>query len=125
MLRLFPLRPQLMNVESYKYQATHVTHGGLCSQFLLISIFCHWRVRSQKKDRNKKVQNDSILFSFNHLIHPNHITHTSTMSATEPAFNRPALEQLLGKRFFYAPAFSLYGGNFLFFFLVAWFKRRL
>ncbi|KAF9140227.1 Glycine--tRNA ligase 1, mitochondrial [Mortierella sp. GBA39] len=32
------------------------------------------------------------------------------MSATEPAFNRPALEQLLGKRFFYAPAFSLYGG---------------
>ncbi|KAG0299930.1 Glycine--tRNA ligase 1, mitochondrial [Dissophora globulifera] len=31
------------------------------------------------------------------------------MSA-EPAFNRPALEQLLGKRFFYAPAFSLYGG---------------
>ncbi|KAG0325492.1 Glycine--tRNA ligase 1, mitochondrial [Podila humilis] len=32
------------------------------------------------------------------------------MSAGEPAFNRPALEQLLGKRFFYAPAFSLYGG---------------
>jgi glycyl-tRNA synthetase len=32
------------------------------------------------------------------------------MSAAEPAFNRPALEQLLGKRFFYAPAFSLYGG---------------
>lgn len=36
------------------------------------------------------------------------------MSAAEPAFNRPALEQLLGKRFFYAPAFSLYGGNFFF-----------
>jgi hypothetical protein len=33
------------------------------------------------------------------------------MSAIEPAFNRPALEQLLGKRFFYAPAFSLYGGK--------------
>ncbi|KAF9418778.1 Glycine--tRNA ligase 1, mitochondrial [Podila epigama] len=32
------------------------------------------------------------------------------MSAAEPAFNRAALEQLLGKRFFYAPAFSLYGG---------------
>ncbi|KAF9331787.1 Glycine--tRNA ligase 1, mitochondrial [Podila minutissima] len=32
------------------------------------------------------------------------------MSAGEPVFNRPALEQLLGKRFFYAPAFSLYGG---------------
>lgn len=46
------------------------------------------------------------------------------MSAAEPAFNRPALEQLLGKRFFYAPAFSLYGGNFLFFFLVAWFKEK-
>jgi glycyl-tRNA synthetase len=30
---------------------------------------------------------------------------------SEQAFNRPALEQLLGKRFFYAPAFSLYGGN--------------
>ncbi|KAG0206999.1 Glycine--tRNA ligase 1, mitochondrial [Mortierella sp. GBA30] len=28
----------------------------------------------------------------------------------EPVFNRAALEQLLGKRFFYAPAFSLYGG---------------
>lgn len=36
-----------------------------------------------------------------------------TMSAAvpEPVFNRAALEQLLGKRFFYAPAFSLYGGN--------------
>lgn len=41
--------------------------------------------------------------------HFNHIT--SIMSAGEPVFNRPALEQLLGKRFFYAPAFSLYGGK--------------
>ncbi|KAF9956375.1 Glycine--tRNA ligase 1, mitochondrial [Modicella reniformis] len=30
--------------------------------------------------------------------------------AAEPTFNRVTLEQLLGKRFFYAPAFSLYGG---------------
>ncbi|KAF9435437.1 Glycine--tRNA ligase 1, mitochondrial [Entomortierella beljakovae] len=32
------------------------------------------------------------------------------MSNPEPTFNRPALEQLLGKRFFYAPSFSVYGG---------------
>lgn len=64
--------------------------------------------KERKVKKGFSMDPNQSIYSFNQT-HLNHIT--SIMSAGEPAFNRPALEQLLGKRFFYAPAFSLYGGK--------------
>ena len=41
------------------------------------------------------------------------------MPATEKPFDRAALEQLCTKRFFFAPAFAIYGGKVVFLHLIS------
>jgi glycyl-tRNA synthetase (class II) len=41
------------------------------------------------------------------------LTSTSPSAPAAPKFDRGALEELLKKRFFYAPSFGIYGGSFV------------